>query len=404
MSKLQNAIIGGVRAVLGQVPAAWLPGGTPDPLIDKRVALGGQQSRVDGPDKVRGAARFAAEVPMEGLLYAAFVHSTIARGRIAELDTAAAEAAPGVQLVMTYRNAPVGKRQATGDGDQREGVARAVADLAVFRTGDCIRRRRQFDTGDQLARLQHGLHLRGGVRQDMKVRERHRSLAIGPAEMDHGIEHGERDAHVGRMRGDALIRRAQDGMMAIEPFACVAARARLPLVAARSIDIVEIQAAGPLEDVAADRRHVADLRGGTGEQRTREHRVAAAYERMGGKGGVPDRGIDQQSAALAFPDGAAQVADVHQFARLVDILAQQIDEVGPAAQEPCPAPGTRDGIGPIGRANIAEWHHHTASASMSSIASTIPLCAPQRQRLPLMRSRISARVTDGGPAATSRVT
>ncbi len=106
MSKLQNAIIGGVRAVLGQVPAAWLPGGTPDPLIDKRVALGGQQSRVDGPDKVRGAARFAAEVPMEDLLYAAFVHSTIARGRIVELDTAAAEAAPGVQLVMTHRNAP----------------------------------------------------------------------------------------------------------------------------------------------------------------------------------------------------------------------------------------------------------------------------------------------------------
>lgn len=106
MSKLQNAIIGGVRAVLGQVPAAWLPGGTPDPLIDKRVALGGQQSRVDGPDKVRGAARFAAEVPMEGLLYAAFVHSTIARGRIVELDTSAAEAAPGVQLVMTHRNAP----------------------------------------------------------------------------------------------------------------------------------------------------------------------------------------------------------------------------------------------------------------------------------------------------------
>lgn len=106
MTKLQNAIIGGVRAVLGQVPASWLPGGTPDPLIDKRVALGGQQSRIDGPDKVRGAARFAAEVAMEDLLYAAFVHSTIARGRIADLDVSDAEAAPGVALVMTYRNAP----------------------------------------------------------------------------------------------------------------------------------------------------------------------------------------------------------------------------------------------------------------------------------------------------------
>src|SRR6201989_1760724 len=106
MSKLQNAIVGGVRRVLRQVAARWLPGATPDPLIDRRVTLGTQQSRVDGPDKLRGAARFAAEVPMEGLLYAALVHSTVARGRIADLDTAAAEAAPGVALVMTHRNAP----------------------------------------------------------------------------------------------------------------------------------------------------------------------------------------------------------------------------------------------------------------------------------------------------------
>ena len=106
MSKLQNALVSGVRAVLSQVPAGWLPGGTPDPLIDKRVSLGSQQSRVDGAIKVRGAARFAAEVPMSGLHYASFVHSTIARGRIAELDTSSAETAPGVCLVMTYRNAP----------------------------------------------------------------------------------------------------------------------------------------------------------------------------------------------------------------------------------------------------------------------------------------------------------
>ncbi|MBR0733121.1 xanthine dehydrogenase family protein molybdopterin-binding subunit [Bradyrhizobium japonicum] len=91
---------------MGYVPGSWLPGGTPDPLIDKRVNLGTQQSRIDGPDKVKGAARFAAEVPMEGLLYAAFIHSTIARGRIAELDVAAAETADGVALVMTHRNAP----------------------------------------------------------------------------------------------------------------------------------------------------------------------------------------------------------------------------------------------------------------------------------------------------------
>ncbi|HET7884679.1 MAG TPA: xanthine dehydrogenase family protein molybdopterin-binding subunit [Bradyrhizobium sp.] len=106
MSKLQNAIVGGVRSAMGYVPANWLPGGTPDPLIEKRVNLGTQQSRLDGPEKVRGQARFAAEVAMERLLYAACVHSTIARGRIVELDVTAAEAAPGVALVMTHRNAP----------------------------------------------------------------------------------------------------------------------------------------------------------------------------------------------------------------------------------------------------------------------------------------------------------
>ena len=55
---------------------------------------------------------------MEGLLYAALVLQTIASGRIAALDTAAAEAAPGVALVMTHRNAPRMKPpQAFGEGD-----------------------------------------------------------------------------------------------------------------------------------------------------------------------------------------------------------------------------------------------------------------------------------------------
>ncbi|HEY4028430.1 MAG TPA: xanthine dehydrogenase family protein molybdopterin-binding subunit, partial [Candidatus Dormibacteraeota bacterium] len=49
---------------------------------------------------------FAAEFPMEGMVYASLAYSTVARGRIATLDTSEAEAAPGVVLVMTHRNAP----------------------------------------------------------------------------------------------------------------------------------------------------------------------------------------------------------------------------------------------------------------------------------------------------------
>lgn len=106
MSKVQNAVIASVRTVLGWVPAQWLPGGTPDPLIEQRTVTGRDVARVDGPLKVSGQARFAAEVAMDRLSYAALVHSPVTRGRITNIDTRAAEASAGVLLVMTYRNMP----------------------------------------------------------------------------------------------------------------------------------------------------------------------------------------------------------------------------------------------------------------------------------------------------------
>jgi xanthine dehydrogenase YagR molybdenum-binding subunit len=86
----------------------WTPNAGPDPVLStKRGLIGAQVSRLDGPLKVRGEARFAAEYVMEGMVYAALRYSTVARGHITSLDTGAAEAATGVVLVMTYRNAPV---------------------------------------------------------------------------------------------------------------------------------------------------------------------------------------------------------------------------------------------------------------------------------------------------------
>ncbi|MCQ8239604.1 xanthine dehydrogenase family protein molybdopterin-binding subunit [Rhizosaccharibacter radicis] len=95
-----------VRDAAGRLTGHPEPGAVPDPLIGKPGAIGRSLPRIDGPRKVRGAARFAAEVPADGLLYAAVAYSAIARGRIAFLDTTAAERAPGVVLVMDHRNAP----------------------------------------------------------------------------------------------------------------------------------------------------------------------------------------------------------------------------------------------------------------------------------------------------------
>jgi len=69
-------------------------------------AIGQPLSRVDGRLKVTGAARYAADIPIAELAHAAIVHSTIANGRTASIDTAAAERAPGVFAIFTYRNMP----------------------------------------------------------------------------------------------------------------------------------------------------------------------------------------------------------------------------------------------------------------------------------------------------------
>ncbi|MGI8711764.1 MAG: xanthine dehydrogenase family protein molybdopterin-binding subunit [Solirubrobacteraceae bacterium] len=88
-------------------PAGWTPKGGPDPVLRAQHGLiGAPVSRLDGPLKVRGEARFAAEYVIEGMGYAALRYSTVARGQITTLDTSAAEAASGVVLVMTHRNAP----------------------------------------------------------------------------------------------------------------------------------------------------------------------------------------------------------------------------------------------------------------------------------------------------------
>ncbi len=103
----QTVIQGAMRKLVPLAPDSWIPGGIPDPLIARKHGLiGTPVSRLDGPLKVQGAARFAAEVVVTDMVYAALAFATIPRGRIATLDTSAAAAAPGVVLVMDHRNAP----------------------------------------------------------------------------------------------------------------------------------------------------------------------------------------------------------------------------------------------------------------------------------------------------------
>ncbi len=109
--KVREAAQMATQAVMGKLvplaPDSWIPGGKPDPLIrHKHGLVGTSVSRIDGPAKVEGQARFAAEFAMDGMCYAALAFGTIAKGRIAAFDLAETEASPGVVLVMTHLNAP----------------------------------------------------------------------------------------------------------------------------------------------------------------------------------------------------------------------------------------------------------------------------------------------------------
>src|SRR5436189_1497350 len=94
-------------------------------------AIGAPLDRIDGAQKVTGAATYAYEYPVEGVTYVFPVQSTIAKGRVSSIDASAARALPGVLAVLSHANAP---RLAPPRDDQ---------DLAVFQS-DAVAYRGQF--------------------------------------------------------------------------------------------------------------------------------------------------------------------------------------------------------------------------------------------------------------------
>jgi xanthine dehydrogenase YagR molybdenum-binding subunit len=77
--------------------------------------IGEAVNRIDGILKVTGTANYAVDWPVANITHAYLVKSTIAAGTIKEIDTTAAEKAPGVLKVITYKNAP----KLTANGNHR---------------------------------------------------------------------------------------------------------------------------------------------------------------------------------------------------------------------------------------------------------------------------------------------
>ena len=74
-------------------------------MTDTKI-VGTSVPRAEGPDKVTGRTRYAADIPREGLLWGKILRSPHPHARIRRIDTDRARSAPGVKAVVTGQDVP----------------------------------------------------------------------------------------------------------------------------------------------------------------------------------------------------------------------------------------------------------------------------------------------------------
>src|SRR5260370_3240820 len=65
----------------------------------ERRLIGTKIQRIDGPDKATGHAKYSCDINRPGMLHAKILRSPYAHCKVTSIDTAAAEAMPGVKAV-----------------------------------------------------------------------------------------------------------------------------------------------------------------------------------------------------------------------------------------------------------------------------------------------------------------
>ncbi|MFO1281837.1 MAG: xanthine dehydrogenase family protein molybdopterin-binding subunit [Burkholderiales bacterium] len=91
--------------IVGEVRTG-LHGDDPDALANSARTVGERLPRNDVLYKVRGRARYAANIPMEDALHCRFVRSAHPHARIRRVDLSAARAVPGVRAILSADDIP----------------------------------------------------------------------------------------------------------------------------------------------------------------------------------------------------------------------------------------------------------------------------------------------------------
>ena len=85
------------------------------PEASKRSLIGKRISRLDGPEKVSGKAKYTYDLKRPGMLYGKMVRCPHAHAKVSSIDTSAAEKMPGVKAVKIIQD-PGSEIQWAGDG------------------------------------------------------------------------------------------------------------------------------------------------------------------------------------------------------------------------------------------------------------------------------------------------
>ena len=97
------------------------------PAAGERSLIGKRISRIDGPAKSSGRAKYTYDIDLPGLLVAKIYRSPYAHAKITAIDTSEAEKLPGVKTVRVIQG--VGK-EIQWAGDEIVAVAAVSEDIA----------------------------------------------------------------------------------------------------------------------------------------------------------------------------------------------------------------------------------------------------------------------------------
>jgi xanthine dehydrogenase YagR molybdenum-binding subunit len=108
---------------------------------EKRRVIGTKVSRLDGPEKATGRAKYSFDINLPGMLHARMLRSPYAHAKVKSIDTSAAEAMPGVKAVhviaqpgkeLYYAGDEILAIAADTEEHARDAVRAAKVDLEVL--------------------------------------------------------------------------------------------------------------------------------------------------------------------------------------------------------------------------------------------------------------------------------